>query len=144
MRKLGIAAIFFIALALVGCGSSSNNNAINGSWTATLTGSEDLSFTATLTQSGGAVSVTNLSFTTSQSCFSDGATATGAFTLAGTTGGVTTGTFQMTVQSGTSNTNGTNQLTLAGNLSNNTITGNWTLTGTGAGCVGSGSFTMMD
>ncbi|MGO9123640.1 MAG: hypothetical protein ACLP6G_02005 [Terriglobales bacterium] len=143
MKHFGTAIMLFMALALSACGNSSNS-AINGNWTATLTGTQDIGFTATLAESGSAVSVTNLSFTTSQSCFSTGAAATGAFTLAGTSGGVTTGTFQMTIQSGTGNTNGTNQLTLAGTLSNTSISGNWTLSGTGGGCTGSGTFTMTD
>jgi hypothetical protein len=141
MKHFGIAIILLMALALSACGNSSNN-AINGNWTATLTGTQAISFTATLTQSGNAVSVTNLSFTTSQSCFDAGATATGGFTLAGTSMGVTTGTFEMTIQTGSSNTNGTNTLTLQGTLTNNSISGNWTLSGTGLGCTGSGTFTM--
>jgi len=145
MKRFAIALIFVLSLALSGCGnSSSSNSTINGNWTATLTGTQDLSFTVSLTQSGSAVSVTNLSFTTSQSCFDTGATATGSFTLAGNTGGVTTGTFGMTIQSASSNSNGSNTLALTGTLTNNSITGNWTLNGTGLGCTGSGTFTMTD
>jgi hypothetical protein len=144
MKHFGIAIMLFMAAALSACGNSSSSSAINGNWTATLTGSQNISFTATLTASNGAVSITNLSFTTSQSCFDAGATATGTFALAGTTNGVTTGTFQMTIQSSSSNSNGTNALTLQGTLTNNSITGNWTLTGTGAGCTGSGTFTMAN
>jgi hypothetical protein len=147
MKHFGIALILSAALVLSGCGSSSTNNSINGNWTATLTnpdGSTALAFTLTLAQSGTTLSVTNLSFTTSSSCFALGTTATGAFTVTGTSGGVTTGNFQLTVQSGSSNTNGTNELTMVGTLTGGSITGNWTLTGTGAGCSGSGSFTMAD
>ena len=147
MKHFSIAIILCMVTALSGCGSSSSNSTINGNWSATLTnpdGSTALSFTATLAQSGSAVTVTNLSFSTGSSCFALGTTATGAFTLNGTAGGVTTGTFQMTIQSGSANTNGTNQLTLQGTLTNNSITGNWTLSGTGAGCLGSGAFTMTD
>ncbi len=144
MKHFRIAIMLLLALALSACGGGSNNSTINGNWTATLTGSQNLSFTAMLTSTGGTVSVTNLSFTTSQSCFDTGAVATGAFTLTGTMNGVTSGAFSMTIQSGTSNTNGTNQLTLQGTLTNNSITGNWNLSGTGAGCTGSGTFTMSD
>ena len=146
MKRLGLATIFLLFITLAGCGGGSSSS-INGNWSATLTnpdGSTALSFTATLAQSGSAVNVTNLTFTTTSSCFALGTTATAQFTSTGTSGGVTTGTFQMTVQSGTSNTNGTNQLTLEGTLMNNTITGSWTLSGTGAGCSGSGNFTMSD
>jgi len=146
MKHFGVAIMFFLVLALSGCGGGSSST-INGNWSATLTnqdGSPALSFTVTLAQSGSTLNVTNLTFTTSSSCFALGTTATGAFTATGTSGGVTTGTFQLTVQSGSGNTNGANQLTLEGTLTNNSITGNWTLTGTGAGCSGSGAFTMTD
>jgi hypothetical protein len=143
MKHFGIAIILSIALALSGCGSGSNgSSAINGNWTATLTGTQDLNFNVTLTQSGSVVSVTNLSFTTSQSCFDTGATASGTFSLTGTLNGVTTGSFAMTIQSGASDPNGANTLTLGGTLTNNSITGNWTLSGNGVGCTGSGTFTM--
>jgi hypothetical protein len=143
MKQLGIAVILSMALALSGCGSSSNgSSAINGNWTATLTGTEDLNFTVTLAQSGSVVSVTNLSFTTSQSCFDTGATASGTFSLTGTLNGVTTGSFAMTIQSSASDPNGSNTLALTGTLTNNSITGNWTLSGSGVGCTGSGTFTM--
>lgn len=147
MKHFGIAIILSVALALSGCGNSSGSNSINGDWTATLTnpdGSAALAFTVTLAGNGSALNITNLSFTTSSSCFALGTTATGAFTVTGTSGGVTTGNFQMTITSGASNTNGTNELTLVGTLTGSSITGNWTLTGTGAGCSGSGSFTMTD
>lgn len=146
MKHFRIAILLSLALAWSGCGnnSSSGSNTINGNWTATLTGSQQIDLTATLTQSGSAVSVTNLSFTTSQSCFDTGAAATGSFTVTGTMNGVTTGSFQMTIISGSSNSNGNNQLSLQGTLTNNSITGNWTLSGTGVGCTGSGTFTMGD
>jgi hypothetical protein len=146
MKHLGIAIILAAALTLSGCGdnSNSNNNFINGNWTATLTGSEDFNMTLTLTLSGSAVSVTNLSFTTSQSCFDTGATASGIFTATGTVNGITSGSFQMTILSAASNSNGTNNLSLQGTLTNNSITGTWNLAGNGVGCTGSGTFTMAD
>jgi hypothetical protein len=147
MKLFGILIILSAALALAGCGSSSNNGNINGTWTATLNnqdGSTALAFTVMLAQSGTALNITNLSFTTSSSCFALGTTATGNFTVTGNSGGVTTGNFLMTVQSGSSNPNGSNELSMVGTVTGTSITGNWTLTGTGAGCSGSGAFTMTD
>ena len=145
MRRAALAAIFAYAIILAGCGTSSGNNnpsSINGNWTATLTnpeGTQDFSFTTTLTStSSTGVTVTNLNFTTQSSCFSGGTTATGAFTLTGTTNGVSNGGFQMTIQSVPPG----NTLTLNGTLTNNTISGTWTLAGVMSGCNGSGSFTM--
>ena len=145
MKTLGTIFVLGIALVLAGCGSTSNSNIINGNWTAALMnsssgGSPVFDFTATFTQSSGSnVSVTNLNFTSSSPCFASGSTATGGFTLSGNLNGVTSGGFQMNVQStGSSN----NLLTLIGTVSNNTISGNWTLSGTTSGCAGSGQFTM--
>jgi hypothetical protein len=147
MKHLAIAIILSLALTLSGCGdntNNSNNNAINGNWTATLNGSQDFNLNLTLTLSGTAVSVTNLSFTTSQSCFDTGATASGTFSATGTVNGITSGSFQMTILSAASNSNGANQLALQGTLTNNSVTGTWNLTGNGVGCTGSGTFTMAD
>jgi hypothetical protein len=145
MKTLGTIFVLGIALVLAGCGSNSNSNIINGNWTAALLnsssgGSPVFNFTTTLTQSSGSsVSVTNLSFTTSSPCFASGSTATGGFTLSGNLNGVTSGGFQMNIQStGSSN----NLLTLQGTVSNNTISGTWSVSGTTSGCSGSGQFTM--
>jgi hypothetical protein len=89
--------------------------------------------------SGGGLSITNLNFTTATPCFVAGSTATGGFTLSGNTNGVTSGGFQMTIQSAGS---ATNVMTLQGTVSNNTISGTWTLSGTTSGCSGAGTFTM--
>lgn len=145
MKKLGAVIVVGIALLLAGCGSSSNGS-INGNWTASLmnsgtSGSEVFAFTTTLTQSSGtSVSVTNLNFTTNSPCFSSGTTASGGFTVSGNTNGVTSGGFQMNIQSTGTGTN--DLLTLQGTLQNNTINGTWTLTGNTSGCSGSGTFTM--
>jgi outer membrane lipopolysaccharide assembly protein LptE/RlpB len=144
MRTIGSVILLGIVLALAGCGSNSHNGSINGNWTAVLMSSNSsnpaFKFTTTLTQtSGTGVSVTNLTFTTSSPCFASGTTSTGGFTVSGNQNGVTSGGFQMDVQStGSSN----NLLTLQGTLDNNTISGNWNLTGTTAGCSGSGTFVM--
>jgi hypothetical protein len=145
MKTLGTIFVLGITLVLAGCGSNSNNDVINGNWTAALMnsnsgGSPVFDFTATFTQSSGSdVTITNLNFTTSSPCFASGSTATGGFTLSGNLNGVTSGGFQMNIQSTGSSSN---LLTLQGTVSNNTISGNWTLSGTTSGCGGSGQFTM--
>jgi len=145
MKTLGTIFVLGIALVLAGCGSNSNNDVINGNWTAALLnsssgGSAIFNFTATFTQSSGSdVTITNLNFTTSSPCFASGSTATGGFTLSGNLNGVTSGGFQMNIQSTGSSTN---LLTLQGTVSNNTISGTWSLSGTTSGCSGSGQFTM--
>lgn len=93
-----------------------------------------------MTQNNGTnVSGTNINFTTSSPCFSTVSSETGGFTLSGNTNGVTTGSFELTIQSGTPSGN---VMTLNGTLNNNTITGTWTLTGVTSGCTGNGNFTM--
>jgi hypothetical protein len=145
MKQVWTILLLGIALVLAGCGSSSSNT-INGNWTATLMSSRTSSspafnFTVMLTQSSGNnVSITNLNFTTTNSCFTSASTATGGFTLSGNMNGVTSGGFQMNIQSAPSGSN--DLLTLNGTVNGNTITGTWTLTGTTSGCTGSGSFTM--
>jgi hypothetical protein len=89
--------------------------------------------------SGGGLSITNLNFTTTNPCFGAGTTATGGFTLSGNQNGVTSGGFQMTIQSASG---ASNVLTLQGTVQNNVITGTWTLSGTTSGCSGSGAFVM--
>src|SRR6185369_10054777 len=109
-------ALILIATACGG-GNSQMNNTVTGSWTAALSnpdGSPALAFTTSLKQNNGTstVSVNNLSFTTSEGCFPGSSTATGAFVLSGDFNGQTKGSFQLTVQSGTT-MNG-NLLTLQG------------------------------
>jgi hypothetical protein len=152
MKRFGTAIVLSIALVSLSCGlSSSNSVTLNGNWEAGLANPDAtpaFGFTATLAQSGSTLSVTKLSFVTPSSCFASGTTATGVFTLTDTTHGVSTGAFQMTVQSGPSNQNGTNTLALQGTFTRNAISGSWTLTGTGLNCSTpedstSGSFTMV-
>lgn len=143
MKQLGIAMLLALGLVLGACGAGSNNSGnINGNWTAMLTdtnGNQDFAFTTSLTQtSGTSVSVTNLSFTTqTTTCFASGQTATGTFALTGNFNGNLTGTYAMTITSGTPSGN---VLTLQGNVANSTVSGTWTLTG--VGCSGNGNFTM--
>jgi len=137
-------ALILIATACGG-GNSQMNNTVTGNWTAALSnpdGSPALAFTTSLKQNSGdsAVDVNNLTFTTSAGCFPGSSTATGAFVLSGNFNGQTKGSFQMTVQSGT--TMSGNLLTLQGTVNNNMVSGAWTLTGVTSGCAGSGNFTM--
>lgn len=153
MKRFGTAIIFSLALALLACGGGGSNNidVIQGKWEAGLLnpdGTSAFSFNATLTQSGSTISITNFSFVTASSCFAEGMTATGVFTPIATTHGLTSGTFQMTLQSGPSNPNGTNTLALQGTFVRNAISGSWGLTGTGLECskpedLTSGNFTMV-
>jgi hypothetical protein len=138
MKKLAVAMLLVAGLTLAGCGSSHPTN-INGNWTATLTGSQNLTFTTSLVEnSDGTLSISKFSFSTNSSCFVSGETETGTFAFSGNLNGNVTGKFGMIVQSGTPSGN---VLTLTGNANGNTITGTWTLTG-GTGCTGSGNFTM--
>jgi hypothetical protein len=146
MKQFGIAIVLALGLALAACGggNSSSSNTVTGNWTATLTntdGTPAFGFTTSLTQSGGSAIVTgtNLTFTTSTACFTSGGSQTGSFVLSGNFNGNITGTFQLTITSGTPSGN---TLTLQqGTVNNNTIAGTWTLTGTG-GCTGAGTFMM--
>jgi hypothetical protein len=85
------------------------------------------------------VSGSNLNFTTSSNCFASGSTETGSFNLSGNFNGNVTGSFGLTIQSGTPSGN---TLTLNGAVKSNAIAGTWTLSGVTAGCSGSGTFTM--
>lgn len=146
MRRFGTAIIFSLALVCFACGGGGSNNIdpIQGNWEAGLAnpdGTTTLGFTATLTQSGSAVSITKFSFVAPSSCFAEGTTTTGLFTSTGTAHGVTSGTFQMTIQSGPSNPNGANTLALQGTFVRDAISGTWTLAGTGTDCNKPGNFT---
>jgi len=145
MKQVWTIVVLGVALTLAGCNTNSSDDSLNGNWTAALISSNsnstpNFNFTLSLAETSGSnLSITNLNFTTSSPCFALGTTATGGFTLSGTLNGVTSGGFQMNIQSTGSNEN---QLSLQGTVNNNTISGNWTLTGTTAGCSGSGTFTM--
>jgi hypothetical protein len=140
--------IVFLAMeiAMVGCGDNGPSSTnINGNWSASLTDSQSgpvvYAFSTSLTEtSGGSVSISNFSFTSTGSCFVEGQTTeTGNFTLSGDFNGNVKGTFGMTIASTTS---GGPQLTLQGGVgSNNTIIGTWSLSGSTA-CSGSGNFTF--
>ena len=92
MKMFAVAMLLVAGLTLSGCGSSSNPGNINGNWTATLTGSQNLSFTTSVIEnSDGTLSVSKFSFTTNSSCFASGETETGTFALSGNFNGNVTG-----------------------------------------------------
>jgi hypothetical protein len=146
-KSIGIMALITLALGMVGCGSSSSSSTnINGNWSASLTDSPSgptvYAFNTTFTEtSGGGVSVSNFTFTSSNgSCFAGTTTETGTFSLGGNFNGTVTGTFGMTVTA--QDTGGQDVLTLQGGVGpSNTITGTWSVTGSSA-CVGQGTFTI--
>jgi len=144
MKKLGIATLLAMGLTLIGCGGNNSNTPanINGNWNATLTDTGNatvFSFgTSLLVNNDNTLSVSNFSFSTNSSCFVSGETESGSFVLSGNFNGNVTGKFQFNVTSGSPSGNA---LTLSGTANGNTISGTWSLTG-GAGCTGSGNFTM--
>jgi hypothetical protein len=168
MKTVRIILLLTSVLLLAACGgmgfgnmgnpnlNSSNN--MNGNWTVTMmnqSGVQIMAFSSALSQSGGnVVTATNLQFTTPTPCFTTGSSGTGAVMLNSGMNGSMTGTFGMTIQSGTTDTSvsmgmqmmtttGTNVLTLQGSMSNmSTVSGTWTMSGVMSGCSGSGSFTM--
>jgi len=147
MRRLGIAILLVTAFAVLSCGGSPQSNVLNGTWSAGLynpDGTQALSFSATLTQNGSQVNVSNLSFRTSSACFGKGTTTTGNFTPTGTTHGVAGGAFQMAFQSPVSDASLTDLLALQGNFARNAISGTWTLSGTGLDCTGPKNYTTGD
>src|SRR6267154_2062970 len=146
-KPIWVIVLLALGMTMVGCssnnGSSSTN--VNGNWSASLTDSQSgpvvYAFSTTLTEtSGGSVSISNFSFTSTGTCFVEGQTTeTSNFTLSGDFNGNVKGTFGMTISSTTS---GGPQLTLQGGVGpNNTITGTWSLSGSTA-CSGSGNFTF--
>jgi len=143
MKHLAAVVLLAVGLTLVGCGSShSAPPNINGTWTATLSDTNNTSVftfgTSLVVNGDGSLSVSNFNFTTSSPCFVSGQTESGSFALNGNSNGNVTGTFQFDVLSGTPSGN---TLTLMGMANGRTISGTWTLNGTG--CTGSGTFTMV-
>jgi hypothetical protein len=145
MKFFRFATMCLLAVALSGCGNG-NGTPVNGNWSATLNnvdGSVAMTFTVALSENPttGAVTVSNLTFNPKNPCFGSGNTGVGSFTNT-TSIGTPTGSLQISIQSGATNTDGSNQLTLSGNLAYSSITGTWSLTGSGSGCSGSGNFSM--
>ena len=143
MKNFAVVLLLAMGMALVGCGSSSNNSGnVNGNWTAALQDANGIpvfAFTTSLTAtgSGSTVTVSNLNFTTN-SCSFNAATETASFVLSGNFNGSVTGSFQLAVASGGPSND---TLTLNGTVNGNKITGSWTVTGT-TNCAASGTFTM--
>lgn len=147
-KSIGIIILLAVGIAMVGCSSSnngSNSTNVNGNWSASLTstptGPTIYAFTTTFNEtSGGIITITNFTFTSTGSCFVSGETSeAGTFTLSGNFNGNVTGTFGMTINSTNAN-NAT--LTLQGGVGpNNTLIGTWTLAGSTA-CSGQGTFTF--
>lgn len=142
MKQFAVAVLLAVSLTLIGCGSSSNPANINGTWNATLLDTNNatvFTFGTSLTAMGnGSLDVTNFQFTTNSSCFVSGETESGNFSLTGNFNGQVSGSFGMTVQSGSPPGN---TLALNGTVAGNTISGKWNLNG-GTGCTGSGNFVM--
>jgi hypothetical protein len=144
MKKFAVAIVLAGALALAGCGSSSNHSGnINGNWTAQLTdtnNSQVFSFSTSLVASNNSstLTVSNFTFTTNSACFVSGETESASFVLSGDFNGNVSGAFQLNVISG--NPAG-NTLTLTGTANGGTISGTWVLSG-GTSCTGNGTFTM--
>jgi hypothetical protein len=142
MIILLMVVLLTLGLSMAGCGSGNGSGNINGTWMASLTNASDqsttYSFSTTFTQaSGGGLSVTNFTFTSTNPCFgSEQTSETGSFSLSGDLNGNVQGTFGMTITGTTSNV-----LTLTGTVAGKTISGNWTLTG--GGCSGGGTFTIQ-
>ena len=149
-KSMRTIVLFSVALIMAGCSTTSSNNSgsINGHWNAALsetpTGPVVYGFSMDITQANaGALSISNLTFSTTGSCFQGTATsATGNFTLSGNFNGNVTGTFGMTVSTEFPGGARQNVLTLSnGTVNGNTIAGSWTLTGV-TGCNGQGTFTI--
>lgn len=143
MKKFAVAMLLAAGMALAGCGSSSHNGGnVNGNWTAALqdaNGTPVFAFTTSLaaTGNGSAVTVSNFNFTTN-SCSFTAATETASFVLSGNFNGSVTGSFQLSINSGSPSNN---TLALDGQVNGKTISGSWTVTGT-TNCAANGTFTM--
>jgi hypothetical protein len=158
MKKLALAALLALEIAVCGCGNSTTPNTTNteakGNWEAQLRGGTDqaalLNFVTSFTvTNSGPLDITGFGFFNSGACFSTGATAetesgTANFTTSSTN--TVNGTLDLTI---TSTTNG-NVLTLngtltgtsngttttTGTLSNGVVVGTWTLQTSDPKCTG--------
>lgn len=169
MKKLALAAMLALELAVCGCGTSggtpdTTNTQATGNWEAQLTGGTDqaslLNFVTSFTvTNSGPLNITGFGFFNSGACFATGANAENVsgnadFTTSSTN--AVTGTLSLTITSSTNGSvltldagtltgtsNGTNSTT--GTLSNGVVVGNWKLTpgSNVAGCnAGSGNYIL--
>ena len=140
MKRLSVAWLVAVVLALVGCGSNGSKGNINGTWTAILSDTNFSFGTSVVVNNDGTLSVSQFNFSTNGPCFVSGETESGSFALTGDFNGNVTGQFNLKVVSGSPSGN---TLTLTGTANGNTIAGTWSLTGGNpTGCSGSGTFTM--
>lgn len=131
MYRFAMAIIVSVVLASLGCGGGSTPNVIEGQWNASLTnpdGTTAFTFTATLTQSGKVIDVTDFILGKPSQCFGKQTSESGFFMNPLTTHGVTSGTFGMSVQSDPAAPDTQNTLVLSGEFQRNTIWGTWKLT----------------
>lgn len=132
--------LIVLGLTMAGCGNTSPGSSgnISGNWAATLKnadGSIAYQFSTTLTPgTGNNLNVTNLKVTTAGPCLTSNEPASGSFTPAN-------GTFGLSMVSPAIISPG---LFLQGALSGSTISGTWMLSGGGiAACTGNGTFIMQ-
>lgn len=167
MKKLALAAMLALELAICGCGTSggtpdTTNTQATGNWEAQLTGGTDqaslLNFVTSFTvTNSGPLNVTGFGFFNSGACFATGTNAekvsgNADFTTSSTNS--VTGTLDLTITSSTTGSSlklsgtltGTSNgsTTTTGTLSNGVVVGNWTLAAGGSNCSGTqqGTFTM--
>jgi hypothetical protein len=97
MKQFAVAILLVLGLALAGCGSNNGSGNINGTWNATLLGTNNTTIfsfgTSLVTNSDGSLTITNFQFTSNSPCFVSGETETGSFSLSGTFNGNVSGSF---------------------------------------------------
>ena len=156
MKKLALAVLLAVELAVCGCGATNNtsnttNTQATGNWEAQLTGGTDqaslLNFvTAFTVTNSGPLDITGFAFFNQGACFTtgnDAETVTGNANFTTSSTNTVTGNLNLTITSTTTgsvltlnagsltgNSNGTT--TTTGTLSNGVVVGTWSLTpGTG-------------
>jgi hypothetical protein len=150
MNRTMLAIALTSLLALIGCGSSSNNttntgNNATGNWSLTLDGTNGqpvMTFIMGMTQSSNmGLTGNNFNITMGSSCFGPGSTMSGQLAMGGMNG---MSTMTMTMASGPG-PGAQNVLQMQANMPAGMAsgTGTWTLTGNTPGCNSdSGTFTM--
>jgi hypothetical protein len=136
MKRIRVTASAAISLVLAACGSSPQN--INGGWNALLInpdGTTAFVRRADLAQGGGTtVNVSNFGFAGAPARFANQTGENATFASTGSSNGVQTGNFMMTISSLFPGAQNNNVVTLQGTRkSDGSISGTWTLTGL-SGC----------